>query len=558
MLTTLAITDLLLVQRLTLVLDKGLTVLTGETGAGKSILLDALGLALGAKAESSWIREGAEQAVVVASFELPPTHPVFALLQEQGMNVTDEEQQGLLILRRLLTKDGRSRAFINDQPCNLSSLKIIGKQLVDIHNQFETYGLLDASMHGVLLDRFGQLLPLRTAVQKAFGQWQEAKLQRQHMEERQQNQAKEQQELLEKLELLELLQPLPQEEERLEEKRKILSVQGKLLESLQQAWQEISRSTSSSLGVVLKQVNRAAVLAEGRLDTALAALERASVELQDAQAEIKIAADGIGGEEQTLEEIEERLHYLRQSARRLQCLVEDLPQLHQDLQEKMAEINAPFDRLLEMKAKEKDAQLAYEEVAQQLSAARIVAGKKLEEYIAKELAGLKMPLARFLVELEKLPELSWQENGVDQVRFLMAANPGMQPGLLHKVASGGELSRLMLAVKVALAGVNDISVMVFDEVDAGVGGAVADAVGARLARLAAMQQVVVVTHSPQIAARGNRHFLVEKKQDAHSTQTHIRELPQSERLEEIARMLSGEVVSNEARAAAASLLHSAA
>ncbi len=557
MLTALSIRDVVLIDRLDIDFDRGLCVLTGETGAGKSILLDALGLALGARADSGLVRHGAEQAVVSAVFEVPANHPAHAILAGQGL---DDAAAGL-VLRRIVAADGRSRAFVNDQPASVGLLREIGGTLVEIQGQFEPRGLIDPSTHRVLLDDFGGLQDAKAQVTEAYRAWREAARVREEAETDAADAERDREFLEHAVEELTQLDPAAGEETRLAEQRTRLMHAEKLVEAMNAAAAEIAgaRPVEDALRAAQRALARAADKAGGALDGALAALDRAALETAEAQRELEAAAAMIELDQGGLESVEERLFALRAVARKHQVEVDDLPTLRDRLSERLAMAQDRSGVAERLRRAEAEAREVFAAAAERLSAGRREAAARLDDAVNAELPPLRLDKARFVTQLERQPEASWTSDGLDRIAFLVATNPGTPEGPLSKVASGGELSRIMLALKVAAAEPSGVPTLIFDEVDANIGGATADAVGERLARLARDVQVLVITHSPQVAARGTDHLRVEKAADGGaSAVTRVRRLDAGERREEVARMLSGAAITDEARAQAARLIEGAA
>jgi len=552
MLRQLAIRDVVLIDRLDLTFAAGLSVLTGETGAGKSILLDALGLALGARAEAALVRAGQKQASVTALFDIADQHPVDDILEEADLDPRD----GSLILRRVLTADGRSRAYVNDQPTSVGLLRRLGDAVVEIQGQFDARGLMDPSTHRETLDAFGGHAGLLTRMAESWRSWRAAA--KAHGEARAAlEKARADEDLLRHaVEELDRLAPEEDEEARLDETRTILANAEAVLEAMNLAADAIAEEggADAALGTARRALERIAGKAGGRLDPALAALERATAEAQDALAEIQSAAGDIEADGTKLQEIDDRLHAIRDLARKHDVDPDQLPALHRTLADRLAALDEQGGGLTALAEAERAARDGYLAAAKALSAARETAAGKLDAAIARELPPLKLDKAGFETRVTALDETRWGPAGADGVAFEVATNPGAAPGPLSKIASGGELSRFLLALKVSLAEVSPVPTLVFDEVDSGVGGAVAAAVGERLSRLSDQLQVLVVTHSPQVAAQGAHHWRVEKRAEASSTATTVVPLASDDRREEIARMLSGAAITGEARAAADSLL----
>ena len=551
MLTRLSIRDVVLVDRLDLDFSGNLGVLTGETGAGKSILLDALGLALGARADARLVRKGADSAQVTAAFDIDPGHPALSILAAR-----DLPQDPSLILRRVLNSDGRSRAFVNDEPVSIGLLGELGAVLVEIHGQHETQGLLNPATHRILLDAFGNHRQMVDRVRQCWAALGEARAAeaaaRQAL-----NQAREDEELLRYgVTEIEAFAPEPGEEDRLTEERRFLASGAKLAEALREAKAGLTEGADvdGAISAARKALQRHRDDAGGRFDAAIAALERAAIETADGLDEIAAAGAALSADPGRLDQVEDRLFALKALARKYGVAADALADHGATLAERLAAIDNSDAELAHLAEASAAAGAAYDSAASQLRAARAKSAKKLGAAMAKELPPLKLEKARFQVTLHPLNEADRGPDGTERVVFGVAANPGTDPGPLNKVASGGELARIMLALRVVLAADGTVPTLVFDEVDSGISGATANAVGERLARLGTALQVLVVTHSPQVAARGNQHWRVEKLGTATSAATTVEELAAAERREEIARMLAGAHVTEEARAAADKLL----
>jgi DNA repair protein RecN (Recombination protein N) len=552
MLTGLSIRDVVLIERLDLELGPGLTVLTGETGAGKSILLDALGLALGGRAERELVRRGAERALVAASFAPPADHPARRLLAEQGFAPADGPA-GEIWLRRSLTADGKSRAFLDDAPVANQLLRRLGESLVAVHGQHDTHGLLDPAVQRAVLDAFAGAEGAAAATRAAWQAWRTAEARRRELAEAAERAERDAEELRQRVAELEALAPQPGEEGRLAEARARLQGRERLLAALQEGLGG-AEAARERLAQAARRLERVRTLAESELAPALAALERAQVELDEAENGLEALQRGLVTNEDSLESIETRLFALRAAARKHRVPVEGLTDL---LEASRAELARLEDRSVELAGAEREvaaAEAAFRAAAARLSGLRAAAAEQLALAVSSELAPLRLERARFEVALEPLPEADWGPEGAERVSFRVATNPGQPPGPLAKIASGGELSRLMLALEVVLARLDPTPTLVFDEIDAGIGGATADAVGERLARLGRDRQVLVVTHAPQVAARADRHLLVRKRIEAGAAWVEVEELGPAERRQEIARMLAGAEVTEAARAAAQSLL----
>ena len=554
MLTRLVINDVVLIDKLALDLEPGLNVFTGETGAGKSILLDSLGLALGGRSDAGIIRAGAAQASITSEHTLDPNHNVFTLAEEQGLNLDNP-----VILRRVISKDGKSRAFINDQPVSISLMRQFGERLLEIHGQFDTHGLLDPASHRGLLDAFAGNKGLLEKTAAAHASWRDAEeKQKSTLAERERAQAEEDFLRTAVAELSELA-PEPDEADKLAARRNALQHREKILEALQNTDQALNGDNGAvaTLAQAGKAVARVADK-DANLPHLLAAIDRAANEAADACQKLDHLLNTLDAEPDALQRIEERLFTLRGVARKHGVQVGDLPKLHDDLSARLALLTNQGDILSSLTKAAAQAKQAYKKLADELSVKRCTHAALLEKAVMRELPPLKLERARFKIDVLPLTEDQWTPQGIDRVTFLAATNPGTEPSALQKIASGGELARFMLALKVVLAASDPVPTLVFDEVDTGIGGATASAVGERLARLADHVQILVVTHSPQVAARGTNHLRVAKNVKGQQAVTSVETLDRTARREEIARMLAGSQVTNAARDAAQSLLDDAA
>ncbi|KQW72176.1 DNA repair protein RecN [Phenylobacterium sp. Root77] len=564
MLIGLWIRDVVLIEALDLSIGPGLTALTGETGAGKSIILDSLGLAVGARADAGLVRQGASQAAVSAVFAPAPDHLVWDVLEEKGISYDRSED---LVLRRTLSADGRSRAFVNDQATSATVLRELGEILLEVHGQHETVGLLDARKHRPLLDAYGSLGALTAGVSRAWADWRAARNRADELREIVARSAAESEELTLRLAELDRLDPREGEEPALAEERAILGASEKALSDISEA-----RQAFEGLGPRLAQAVRAIEHARSRavaagaaedspavarLTLASSAIDRVFSEAQEAEAAVDVAAEAFDFRPDQLEKTEERLFELRGVARKLQVSVEELPILRVRFAERLQAMESSEDDLKAADAAVAAARADYLAQAVKLTEARRAAGERLAAAVMGELGPLKLDKARFRVAVDALGEDKAGPTGLDRVAFEVATNPGAPFGDLGAIASGGELARFALALKASLAGRAEGAqpLMIFDEVDQGVGGAVADAVGLRLKRLATDAQVLVVTHSPQVAARAEAHWRISKAGDAERIRTAVETLSLAEREEEIARMLAGAQITDAARAAARALMH---
>ncbi|MCK0128176.1 DNA repair protein RecN [Erythrobacter sp. F6033] len=552
MLTRLSIRNIVLIEALDLDFSRGLGVLTGETGAGKSILLDALGLILGDRAETALVRAGEAKASVTASFEFAALPDLIAAaLDDADLEIEPGEP---LIIRRQVKADGGSKAFINDQPTSVALLRELAPALVELHGQHDDRGLVNPRGHRALLDRYaGTDL---SGMERRWRNW--AKAQAQLSEARDEvEQAKADQDLLiAHLAELTELEPQAGEEVRLAGARSDMQKAEKLsgeLEDLRHIW-EGSDSPLASLRVAARKLDRIADQ-HPLLTEALAALDRAVIEAGEAEDKLETAAQSLVHDPAALDDAETRLFELRALARKHRCDVDHLPELMREMRGQLDAIEGGEATLDALEVAAKEARTAYLTMAEKAHEKRVKAAKVLDKAVAAELAPLKLDAARFLTSIGKLPEEKWGAHGMDSAEFLIATNPGADFAPLAKIASGGELSRFILALKVALAEKGGAATIIFDEIDRGVGGAVASAIGERLARLASAEgQLLAVTHSPQVAARGGQHYLIAKASSGTVTKTSVVLLDDAQRQEEIARMLSGAEVTPEARAQADRLL----
>ncbi len=545
MLRSLDIRDVLIIDRLSLDLGPGLNVLTGETGAGKSILLDALGFVLGWRGRAELVRQGAAQGEVTAVFDLPPAHPARTVLEEAGIEAEDE-----LILRRVNASDGRKTAWVNDRRVSGEVLRDLSDHLVELHGQHDDRGLLNPRGHRALLDAFAglELKDLRAA----WVAQREARSALADAEGALARAAAEEEFLRHAVAELDKLNPEPGEEATLDARRRLMQGAGRIREDVAKALTALSEDGAEGrLRDALRWLEAAADKAEGRLDGALEALNRALIELGEAQGGVEGALDALDFDPAELERVEERLFAIRALARKHNVLPDDLGGFAEDLRGRLAAIDGGAAGIAKLQAAVDSAEATYAAEAGRLTAARRAASGRLDAAMAAELAPLKMERAAFVTEIapgEPGPE------GMDAVTFTVATNPGAPAGALNRIASGGELSRFLLALKVCLTGESPGLTLIFDEIDRGVGGATADAVGRRLKALSQGAQVLVVTHSPQVAAFGAQHWRVEKRVTGDETLSTVTALGDGERVEEIARMLSGDTVTEAARAAARALL----
>jgi DNA repair protein RecN (Recombination protein N) len=566
MLIGLGIRDVVLIETLDLSIGPGLTALTGETGAGKSIILDALGLATGMRADAGLVRRGRPQAVATAVFAPPPNHAVWGYLEDKGVAFERDED---LVLRRQVSADGRSRAFVNDQGVSVSVLRELGEMLIEVHGQHETVGLLDARTHRPLLDLYAGASGAADITAKAWTAWREAREAAETLRRDAAAALAEREELALRLAELDRLDPKPGEETALAQERALLGAAEKALADIAAAQEAFSGDgPNGKLAQAFRALERArerALLAGAGggstpvrlIVQAAEAVDRALVEAQEAVAAIDAAAEAFEFQPDRLEKAEERLFALRALARKLSVPVEFLPDERVRIARLLHGIEDGEQAQKAADARAAAARAAYFDAARALSALRIAAADRIAAAVNAELPPLKLDRARLRVAVEPLPDDRAGPTGLDRVEFEVSTNPGAPFGGLGAIASGGELARFALALKAALAGRGSgpTPLMIFDEVDQGVGGAVADAVGQRLKRLAGEGQVLVVTHSPQVAARAQAHWRVSKAGGADQVRTVVETLTDRAREEEIARMLAGAEITEAARAAARALMH---
>lgn len=553
MLTSLTISDVVVIEALDLEFGPGLSVLTGETGAGKSILLDALGLALGVRADSGLVRAGQAQAVVTVSFDLPADHPALAMLAESGVAPEPGEP---LVIRRIVRADGGSRALINDQAASIALVRDVGALLVEIHGQHDDRGLLNPRGHRALLDSFAALDG--SDVARSHAAWQDAQAALAAAREALETAARDREWLEHAVAELAALAPEPGEEQLLADARSTMQKGARLADDLGAVTQLLDGG-EGGLSLLRQAARRLERIAgeHDRLAEALAALDRGVIEASEAEDRLAEAAEALACDPVRLEETEARLFELRALARKHRVEPDALPALAEELAAKLAALQAGSEGLAALERAAHDARAAFIGAAEQLSATRHAAAARLDAAAAGELAPLKLDAAQFRTNIARLGEESWSAGGIDRVEFEISTNPGAPFAPLTRIASGGELSRFILALKVSLAERGAATTMIFDEIDRGVGGAVASAIGERLHRLAGRGQLLVVTHSPQVAARGSQHLLIEKTHDGLVTRATVQRLDETRRREEIARMLSGAKVTDEARAQATRLLEAA-
>ena len=551
MLSRLSIRNVVLIEALDIEFQSGLTVLTGETGAGKSILLDALGLALGSRADFGLIRNEADRASVTAEFEIEADHPVWDVLSEIGIDRADS-----LILRRQLRSDGKSPAHINDEAVSVNLLRQIGDMLVEIQGQFEGRGLLDPTTYLPLIDRAAGHQDALSTTARLWAELKAARAELEQMTDRLARAREEEDWLRDAVEQLDMLAPASGEEDQLAAERQRHMHSTRIAEALQQAHVMLSDEDGIShmAGRVQAILERQAEVAAGALDPAIEALDRAVSELTEAESLLTEIGEQLDGDPNRLAEIDERLHQIRTQARKHKIEADELPALHETLIAQLAEMDDQSGALARLRQAEQDCLTAFKAQAEHLSAQRRQVAERLDQAVMAELPPLKLEAAAFQTDIQTLTDDRWSATGWDRVSFQARTNPGMPAGPIDKIASGGELARFLLALKVVLSENEPPKTLIFDEVDSGVGGAVAAAVGARLARLGQKMQTLVITHSPQVAGNGNQHLKIAKYQTGDQVISSTASLSQVERREEIARMLSGDQITEAARSAAAQLL----
>ena len=556
MLNHLSIRNIVLIEKLDLDFQSGLTVLTGETGAGKSILLDSVGLILGSRAETRLIRKGCETASVSASFTLPADHMAFALLKEADFEIDPSE--GLLI-RRQLSHNGQNKAFLNDTPISLTLLKSVGAVIADIHAQFDTHHLMNENNHLKLVDLFGDYDGLLTKTQNL---WADLAAIRREIDSKKAmaEKAKQEEDYLRfVLDEMKAINPKDGEHEELDKKRIEIKNKGALLQAFSMADQALNNEmgADNQLMQAIKALQTVEDKAGEDLTTLLDDLSSVQQNLSDALFRFQHLLNDIDGQDGSLDAIEERLLTIRDLARKHKCLPEELPEKMQEIEDKINLIENLDHDLSALLKREKETATAFEAAARELHEKRIKTAQKIDENVMAELPSMKMDRAIFTIAMDELPHDKWNKNGISSAEFKIATNPGSALDSLSKIASGGEISRLMLAIKVVLSHVEPHNTLIFDEVDTGIGGATADAVGMRLQNLSHHKQVLVVTHSPQVAAKGIHHYHVLKTSDDNTTQTDVITLNDTQRIDEIARMISGAAITPEAQTAAQQLiLHS--
>ncbi len=551
MLKSLSIRNVVLIDKLDLDFQNGFSVLSGETGAGKSILLDSVGLLLGKRAEVGMIRSGCDKLSVCGSFEIADKKgELAALCAEYDLDFEHE-----IIIKRTLNQDGKGKIFFNDQPITQKLLKEIGSYLVEIHGQFDNQGLLNPATHLSVLDNYGAYPEKITVLKTAFAAYKKAKDNRVNAEAKIAQSKADEDNLRHWVDEFQKMQPRENEQEELEEKRRQMMNAEKILENLDAAYKALNQGgVQSALRQAQAAISRVNVLLNGKFDNIYSLLDTALVNADEAGEEIEAASNEVSLNQNELDAVEERLFALKALARKHNTTIEELPLVWQQMEENLRNLELGEDDIENLRKLEEAAYKDYVKKATEVSQARLAAALRLDGKIQAELPDLKMEKARFMTQISTKPENQWNENGRDDVCFMVSTNPNTPYGSISKIASGGELARFMLALKVNLAQTSQVETMIFDEVDTGIGGATAQAVGEKLAKLGEQVQVLVVTHSPQVAAQSKYHYKVEKTTVDNVTTTSLRELSAAEKTEEVARMLSGEHITDEARAAAKVLI----
>lgn len=551
MLKSLSIRNVVLIDKLDLDFQNGFSVLSGETGAGKSILLDSVGLLLGKRAEVGMIRSGCDKLSVCGSFEIADKKgELAALCAEYDLDFDHE-----IIIKRTLNQDGKGKIFFNDLPITQKLLKEIGGYLVEIHGQFDNQGLLNPATHLSVLDNYGAYPEKIAAMKAAFAVYKKAKDDRVNAEAKIAQAKADEENLRHWVDEFQKMQPRENEPEELEEKRRQMMNAEKILENLDTAYKAmVQGGVQSSLRQAQAAISRVNALLNGKFDNIYALLDTALVNADEASEEIETASNEVSLNQNELDAVEERLFALKALARKHNTTIEELPLVWQQMEESLQNLTRGEENIEILCKLEEAAYKDYVKKATEVSQTRLAAALRLDGKIQAELPDLKMEKARFMTQISTKPENLWNENGRDEVCFMVSTNPNTPYGSISKIASGGELARFMLALKVNLAQSSQVETMIFDEVDTGIGGATAQAVGEKLAKLGEQVQVLVVTHSPQVAAQSKYHYKVEKTTVDNVTTTSLRELSAAEKTEEVARMLSGEHITDEARAAAKVLI----
>ncbi|PIR37382.1 MAG: DNA repair protein RecN [Alphaproteobacteria bacterium CG11_big_fil_rev_8_21_14_0_20_39_49] len=549
MLTNLYVSNIVLIDKLDIPFDNGFCVLTGETGAGKSILLDSLGLAIGNRSSTSLIRAGEKQGSVTASFNISDNPLLKNLLAEQGIDADDE-----VLLRRVIFDDGKSKAFINDCPVSAGFVSTFAQQLIEIHGQHDQRGLLNPKTHRFLLDQFAKNDKELSKTKNAYQEYSTLKSKLTELKESEAKAASDEEYLKFVLHELEALSPRKGLEEELTLKRNVLLNRDKSIEAINRSVVSLEEGGVENILRSVQNTLISSVDINPKFDEISQVIDRAIIEVTEAIHLLNNEASKIDDSVENPEEIEERLFALKDAARKHNVSSDNLEEYIEQVKVKLDSIANKDEIISNLEKEVAAAKIKYVEAATELNKSRIIAAKKIEKALMEELAPLKMENTKLKVEIEQKTEERWGAEGFDKINFLVKTNPGAPFASISKIASGGELSRFVLALKVVLSDVKSVPTMIFDEVDTGIGGAVADAVGKRLAKLGNKLQVFAITHQPQVASKGNYHLKVEKIQTKNRTNTNVRPLNDNERREEIARMLAGDEITTEARSAAEKLI----
>ncbi|MDA0781454.1 MAG: DNA repair protein RecN [Rickettsiales bacterium] len=549
MLTNLYVSNIVLIDKLDIPFDNGFCVLTGETGAGKSILLDSLGLAIGNRSSTSLIRAGEKQGSVTASFNISNNPLLKNLLAEQGIDVDEE-----VLLRRVIFDDGKSKAFINDCPVSAGFVSTFAQQLIEIHGQHDQRGLLNPKTHRFLLDQFAKNDKELSKTKNAYQEYNSLKNKLTELKESEAKAASDEEYLKFVLRELEALSPRKGLEDELTLKRNMLLNRDKSIEAINKSFVLLEEGNVENILRSVQNTLISSVDINPKFDEISQVIDRAIIEVTEAVHLLNNEASKIDDSAENPEEIEERLFALKDAARKHNVISDNLEEYIEQVKIKLDSIANKDEIIANLEKEVAAAKIKYIEAATELNKSRTIAAKKIEKALMEELAPLKMENTKLKVEIEQKTEERWGADGFDKVNFLVKTNPGAPFAPISKIASGGELSRFVLALKVVLSDVKSVPTMIFDEVDTGIGGAVADAVGKRLAKLGNKLQVFAITHQPQVASKGNYHLKVEKIQTKNRTNTNVRPLTLDERREEIARMLAGDEITTEARSAAEKLI----
>lgn len=552
MLKSLSIRNIVLIDSLDIDFSDGLVILSGETGAGKSMLLDSLNLLLGERSDSSLVRQGTDKLSVTGVFEVTKANKIYEIAKEYDLDI-----DGDIIIKRIITSDGKNKILFNDQIITLKLLKELAQNLVEIHGQYDNHGLLNPSTHCEILDNYGRYTKEQEAVASAFEAYKQALKNLEHKKALISKAKEDKENLRHWLDELQKASPQKGEEEKLRIRRNELMNAEKILDKLNTAYASLNGRDSviDNISKAYNAISKANEIVNNKYADIEKNLENMIYTLNDVVEQIEVSSSDISLNQNEIDNIETRLFLLKDLAKKHQTEIDLLPQKMQEIKESLESLQNGEDDIKELEQKVKSLREEYIKASNTLTKCRKKAAQNLDKNVMQELSPLKMEKAVFQTTINEKPESLWSINGWDSVNFEISTNPNTPLGPLNKIASGGELSRLMLALKVHLAEKNSQETLIFDEIDAGIGGATAEAVGERLSRLAKQEQVFVVTHSPQVAAFGDENFKVTKYTKENVTTTTLKKLTAKEKLEEIARMLAGEKITQEARAAAQVLLN---